>query len=116
MILGESLWVCCGRELWVVVMLVFRKVLCGISYAIYCKLLIEYAERAPEFPELVQISKQLFGVQEPQFKYEDDEKDLVTIASSNELREAVTLATKSSSVLRIFLFGMSSSPYFLFVQ
>lgn len=60
-------------------------------------------ERVPDFPELVQISKQLFGVQEPQFKYEDDEKDLVTIASNSELREAVSVASNSGTILRIFL-------------
>eukprot|EP00026_Physarum_polycephalum_P006536 Phypoly_transcript_06584.p1 GENE.Phypoly_transcript_06584~~Phypoly_transcript_06584.p1 ORF type:complete len:510 (+),score=78.76 Phypoly_transcript_06584:83-1531(+) len=60
-------------------------------------------ERAPEFHELTQIAKQLFGVQDPHFKYEDDEKDLVTITSNIELREAIAVSAKTNSILRIFL-------------
>jgi hypothetical protein len=60
-------------------------------------------DRAPEFAELAQIARQLFGVQEPHFKYEDDEKDLVTITSNIELREAIAVASKAGTVLRLFL-------------
>lgn len=59
--------------------------------------------RAPDFQELAQISKQLFNVNEPHFKYEDDEKDLVTITSDLELREAIAVSTKTRTVLRLFL-------------
>lgn len=61
-------------------------------------------ERAPGFAELVNITKQLFGLsEEPEVKYEDDEKDLVTITSEIELKEAFTVALKSSNVLRLFI-------------
>lgn len=61
-------------------------------------------DRAPEYQELVQIAKQMFTVQEPHFKYEDDEGDMVTIASPVELREAISLAAKANAVLRLSLF------------
>jgi hypothetical protein len=64
------------------------------------------SERAPEFHELTQIAKQLFGVQDPHFKYEDDEKDLVTITSNIELKEAIAVSAKTGSILRLFLSGM----------
>ncbi len=54
---------------------------------------------------MVQIAKQLFGIQLPPFKYEDDEKDLVTITSDTELREANSLAAKSGVLLRLFVSG-----------
>lgn len=60
-------------------------------------------DRAPEFQELSQIAKQLFNIQDPHFKYEDDEKDLVTITSDLELREAIAVSTKTGTVLRLFL-------------
>jgi PB1 domain len=66
---------------------------------------MEGADRAPEFLELTQIAKQLLGVQDPHFKYEDDEKDLVTITSNIELREAIAVSVKSGSILRLFLTG-----------
>jgi len=63
-------------------------------------------DRAPSFEELVNITKQLFGLsEEPVVKYEDDEKDLVTIASEIELKEAFAVALKSSNVLRLFISG-----------
>jgi len=65
-------------------------------------------ERAPEFHELTQIAKQLFGVQDPHFKYEDDEKDLVTITSNIELREAIVVSAKTGSILRLFLSDKSA--------
>lgn len=48
----------------------------------------------------------MFGVTEPHFKYEDDEKDLVTITSDLELREAVAVSAKTGTVLRLFLTGL----------
>jgi hypothetical protein len=66
-------------------------------------------ERAPEFHEVTQIAKQLFGVQDPHFKYEDDEKDLVTITSNIELREAIAVSEKTGGILRLFLNGMDRS-------
>lgn len=66
-------------------------------------------DRVPEFPELIQIAKQLFGVQEPHFKYEDDEKDLVTITSNIELKEAIAVSTKTGAVLRLFLTDKSTT-------
>lgn len=60
-------------------------------------------ERAPEFHEITQIAKQLFGVQDPHFKYEDDEKDLVTITSNLEMKEAIAVSVKTSTILRLFL-------------
>lgn len=60
-------------------------------------------ERAPEFHEITQIAKQLFGVQDPHFKYEDDEKDLVTITSNLEMKEAIAVSVKTGTILRLFL-------------
>lgn len=61
-------------------------------------------ERTPSYDELVQIVKQLFGLATDfVVKYEDDEKDLVTISSDAELREALTVASKENNVLRIFI-------------
>jgi hypothetical protein len=71
-------------------------------------------ERAPEFHELTKIAKQLFGVQDPHFKYEDDEKDLVTITSNIELREAIAVSATTGSILRLFLNGMILVTFSLF--
>jgi len=48
-------------------------------------------EAQPQYKELVSISRKLFGAGLPEpwvFKYEDDEKDLITITSQRELEEA----------------------------
>lgn len=63
-------------------------------------------ERTPTFEEIIILTKQLFGLTgEPVIKYEDDEKDLVTITSELELKEALAVATKSSNVLRLTVSG-----------
>jgi len=50
-------------------------------------------ERIPQFDELVKAVIQLFQLSSaPLIKYEDDEKDLVTITSDVELREAFSVA------------------------
>ena len=65
-------------------------------------------DRAPSFDEMKQIVKQLFNI--PQMfvlKYEDEEKDQITIASDSELSEALSVASKHfSNLLRLFVFGM----------
>jgi len=66
--------------------------------------------RTPDFHEIAQIAKQLYNVQEPHFKYEDDEKDLVTITSDLELIEAIAVSNKTSTVLRLFLTDKGAKP------
>lgn len=51
------------------------------------------------------IAKQLFGVVAPTFKYRDDEQDLITVTSDMELREAITIARKNNSILRVIVAG-----------
>jgi len=62
-------------------------------------------ERNPSFEEVTILIKQLFGLRsEILVKYEDDEKDLVTVTSDMELKEAVALAAKAhNNVLRLFV-------------
>lgn len=68
-------------------------------------------ERAPSFDELRKIVAQLFGPSNYAIKYEDDEKDLVTITSDIELKEAITItAAPSSNILRLFLFEKPQQP------
>jgi next-to-BRCA1 protein 1 len=67
-------------------------------------------ERNPSFDELVAIVKQLFGTTgDFVLKYEDDEKDFVTVTSDMELREALTIAARSNNVLRLFVSEKSKS-------
>lgn len=65
-------------------------------------------DRAPSYEELKQIVKQLFNIGSLfQLKYEDEEKDQITIASEGELNEALNVSSKYfSGILRIFVFGM----------
>lgn len=60
-------------------------------------------ERTPNFEELLQVVKQLFSVSDPVIKYEDDEKDLVTVSSDMELKEAYSVATKTSNIIHLYV-------------
>jgi len=67
-------------------------------------------ESAPTFAQLVVLLKQLFpNLHEPfQVKYEDDDKDLITITTDVELKESVNVSSITQSslgapVLRLFL-------------
>jgi len=67
-------------------------------------------ESAPTFAQLVVLLKQLFpNLREPfQVKYEDEDKDLITITTDVELKESVnvcsiTQSSLGSPVLRLFL-------------
>jgi next-to-BRCA1 protein 1 len=60
-------------------------------------------ERAPDFAELVNLARSLFNIQNPAFRYQDDEKDMITVTSDMELREAVNLAKKTNSILKVFV-------------
>eukprot|EP01119_Soliformovum_irregulare_P022592 TRINITY_DN7771_c0_g1_i1.p1 TRINITY_DN7771_c0_g1~~TRINITY_DN7771_c0_g1_i1.p1 ORF type:complete len:365 (-),score=93.57 TRINITY_DN7771_c0_g1_i1:43-1137(-) len=54
------------------------------------------------YEELVAIVSNLFGITGPiSFKYEDDEKDLVTASSTLELQEAIKIASASGRILRL---------------
>lgn len=59
-------------------------------------------DHIPNFEELKNLVRQLFGVNEVLLKYEDDEKDVVTVTSDLELKEAVKLSLRDSKVLRLF--------------
>lgn len=63
-------------------------------------------ENTSNFAQLTTIIRNLFKFgpnAELVVKYEDDEKDLVTITSDLELKEAVGLASKTNSVLRLYV-------------
>jgi len=67
-------------------------------------------ESAPAFAQLVVLVKQLFpNLQEPfQVKYEDEDRDLITITTDLELKECVNVSSVTQSslgapVLRLFL-------------
>jgi len=68
--------------------------------------------RTPSFEELSSIVKQLFGVSyDLLLKYEDDEKDLVTVTSDAELQEAFAIAaTHFSNLLRLFASEKNKGP------
>lgn len=66
-------------------------------------------DHTPNFQELAQLAKQLFGINSPLFKYEDDEKDLVTLTSDLELKESISLASKSGTILRLFVYENTKS-------
>jgi hypothetical protein len=66
-------------------------------------------ERAPDFAELVNLARQLFGIQTPTFRYQDDEQDMITVTSDMELREAVNLAKKTNSILKILVSDRNSA-------
>jgi hypothetical protein len=69
-------------------------------------------DRAPSFEELRQIVKQLFNIPHSTFvlKYEDEEKDQITIASDSELNEAIAVASKHfSNILRLFVLDKSQA-------
>jgi len=73
-------------------------------------------DRAPSFEELAQISRQLFSLQHNNFvlKYQDDEKELVTLTTDMELREALNVVSKTDNILRLTILERqkpaSSSP------
>lgn len=69
-------------------------------------------DRAPSFDELKQIVKQLFNISQPFIlKYEDEEKDLITIASDGELNEALLVASKHfSNLLRLSVIDQAHKP------
>jgi hypothetical protein len=54
----------------------------------------------------VQLTAQLFNIVPACFKYLDDEKDTITVTNDLELREAVSVAEKSKSILRVFVVGV----------
>jgi len=60
-------------------------------------------ERPPSLDELKQITKQLFKINEDFiYKYEDDEKDEVSVTSDAELNEAIDVSARHfSSILRL---------------
>lgn len=60
-------------------------------------------DKAPGYLELVQLTTQLFGIVPARFQYQDDEQDLITVTNDLELREAVSVAEKSKSILRVFV-------------
>eukprot|EP01111_Echinosteliopsis_oligospora_P004738 TRINITY_DN1780_c0_g1_i1.p1 TRINITY_DN1780_c0_g1~~TRINITY_DN1780_c0_g1_i1.p1 ORF type:complete len:488 (+),score=132.54 TRINITY_DN1780_c0_g1_i1:102-1565(+) len=61
-------------------------------------------ERPPSYEELTQIVKQLFKLSIVQLKYEDEDKDKITVTSQIELNEAFFLASRHfNNVLRIFV-------------
>jgi len=63
-------------------------------------------ERNISFEELVHAAKNLFKfapASEVVIKYEDDEKDIVTVSSDLELKEAVSLSSRFGRVLRLFV-------------
>lgn len=58
------------------------------------------------FAELSQLIRQCFQINDFNVKYEDDDKDLITISSDLELKEAIILTMKAnqgSRVLRLFV-------------
>lgn len=58
------------------------------------------------FEELVRTARTTFKFppsSELVVKYEDDEKDIVTVSSDLELKEAISLASKTGRVLRLFV-------------
>jgi len=63
-------------------------------------------EKNITFEELLRTARNTFKfvpTSELIIKYEDDEKDIVTVSSDLELKEAVVLAGKSGKVLRLFV-------------
>jgi len=66
-------------------------------------------ERAPDYAELVNLARQLFGIQTPTFRYQDDEQDWITVTSDMELREAVNLAKTTNSILKISVFERANA-------
>jgi len=74
-------------------------------------------ESAPTFAQLVVLLKQLFpNLHEPfQVKYEDEDKDLITITTDVELKESVNVSSVTQSslgspVLRLFLTVPQTTP------
>jgi hypothetical protein len=61
-------------------------------------------EKSPDFQELVHLTRQLFGIATPLFKYQDEEKDMITVTSDIELREAVSISAKASNILKFFVY------------
>jgi len=59
--------------------------------------------KAPAYQELVQLATQLFSIVPACFKYQDDEQDIITVTNDMELNEAVSVAAKSNSILRVFV-------------
>eukprot|EP01119_Soliformovum_irregulare_P019292 TRINITY_DN6074_c0_g1_i1.p1 TRINITY_DN6074_c0_g1~~TRINITY_DN6074_c0_g1_i1.p1 ORF type:complete len:399 (-),score=89.87 TRINITY_DN6074_c0_g1_i1:62-1258(-) len=56
------------------------------------------------YEELTEIVSKLFRIPGPiNFKYEDDEKDLITATSTLEIQEAIRVSISSGSVLRLFV-------------
>jgi len=60
-------------------------------------------DHAPDFQELVNVARQSFGVAATSFKYRDDEGDVITVTCDIELREAVAIARKNNSVMKVFI-------------
>eukprot|EP01111_Echinosteliopsis_oligospora_P010118 TRINITY_DN3093_c0_g1_i1.p1 TRINITY_DN3093_c0_g1~~TRINITY_DN3093_c0_g1_i1.p1 ORF type:complete len:663 (-),score=240.22 TRINITY_DN3093_c0_g1_i1:68-2056(-) len=62
-------------------------------------------ERTPSYDELVRIVNQLFGnTSGLQLKYEDEDKDQITVTTQAELTEAFTISSRHfNNVLRIFV-------------
>jgi len=69
-------------------------------------------EKNITYEELVRTSRSIFkfsSTSELVIKYEDDEKDIVTVSSDLELKEAVALAGRIGKVLRLFVSEKSNS-------
>jgi len=61
-------------------------------------------ERPPSYEELTQIVKQLFKISVVQLRYEDEDKDRITVTSQMELNEGYQLASSHfNNVLRVFV-------------
>ena len=74
--------------------------------------LIINIEKTITFDQLTTIARNLFkfgAAAELLVKYEDDEKDLVTVTSDLELKEAIALSSHSGHVLRLFVSGKQFS-------